>query len=131
MCSMYIGFVYNKVLMPDNRHHGLPTVCELIILEMAEQSGIIIEAGILGVRDAIRHIQDEMNRENENEDDVQLLVREQRRPTVTERLLAHIRQQWPRRGGRISKKRSTARRRRSSKARKARKVRKARATRRK
>ena len=103
--------------MPDNRPHSLPTVCELIILEMAEQDGIVIATGILGVRDAIRHIQDEMTRENENEDDAQLLVREGRRVTVTERLLAHIRQQGPGRGGRRSQKRPTAHRLRSCKAR--------------
>ena len=107
--------------MPDNRPHGLPTVCELIILEMAEQHRIVIGNGIIGVRNAIRHIQNEMNRENqnENEDEAQLLVRDRGRETVTERLLAHIREQLPGRGGRISKKRPT-RRRRSSKARKSR-----------
>ena len=110
--------------MPDNRPHGRPTVCELIIIEMAYQHGIDIGDRIDVVRDAIIHIQDEMNHEDEDEDEAQLLMRDRRRVPVTERLLAHIRQQWQQgRGGRISKKRPTARRRRSSKARKARKAR--------
>ncbi len=70
------------------------------------------------MRDAIGHIQDEMNRENDN--DAPVLLRENARQTVTDRLLAHIRQRWPAAGGhagRRSKKRPTARRLRSCKAR--------------
>ena len=112
--------------MPNDRPRR-PTVCELIIIEMANQHGIDIGDRIDVVRDAIIHIQDEMNRENENEnedeDDAQLLVRERRILTVTERLLAQIRQLRQGRGGRPSKKRPTARRLRSSKARKSHKAR--------
>jgi hypothetical protein len=87
---------------------------------MAQQQNINIENGIIGLREAIRHIQDEIDNEDEN-DDANLLVRENARPTVTDRLFEHIRQRLPGRGGRHSKKHlADCRRRRSSKSRKAR-----------